>query len=1035
MKLHTLSMRDIGPFTGEQSIHFDSLPSLFLISGPTGSGKTSILDAITFALFGNTSGGNDSSDSRIRSHFADPDKPSYVDLVFEVESGIYRAYRSPKWQKPGNKTESNTTGFLAKLAHVDDEEGDVIAEHVRDVTSHCTRLIGMNHAQFCQAVILPQGKFDAFLMMSSKERAAGLEKIFRTGVYSRFTTELRARSGSARQKQQSRAQAICSLATRMADTFVPESGMPEQRGDSPDNSAEAPGVREALEAFQASGQRAQLEPLTAEIEAAYQTHLDTLTTLHEDARRAQDASEQAARALAKAEENARLISEYDQLQARLATLKDQEDEIAARRTQLEAAREAAPLLEDLATLEGHTQALATAEHTLEACEATTEFSVRSPRELRAYARSIDEAFASARDELAALARYREARTQLETAMAAHAAARAEFAARRIKVTDASAVLANCKEALDAAREHHTIYSDAFAEATRLTDLLEASRRATAEENEAQQAERHAQEAYDNAVRRLVAYREQERSYAAWQLATTLVEGEPCPTCGSPSHPAPAHTPADIDPDEGEVLEAEVAQRAKELESARIRVQRAVDARTTLEAEGTPNQWREELATKQTMVERHKGAGVEVARLEAEQRSRERELEALQAQLHEAELAVARSESEAELLQAAFMSAREAIAGQFHGEAIAGNYGEAGGAGSAAPDGEAPDGEVLAERERSLREEAVRLERVRDALGRHQEALEEFARREALAGQAEENVKKNLARSHFTDVAMVRAAAMDAAEMARLEAEISTFSAELHSVRERLTDPRFAALDRELDVSAAARHADEARVAEAVLRDRVSREEERGRIAEGVLKDYRVACEAFLAGAEEAEALTFLANIASGGEGSLTNIPLSSFVLRERFAALLDVANEHLARISHERYQLVHVDDRVGSERQVGLGLLAVDEFADGARREVNSLSGGERFYFSLCLALALSDLIQQENGGIEIGTLLIDEGFGSLSPDRLDEVVEVIRSLADHGQRIGVISHVGELKNMIPARIALQHVQGRSHLELITESE
>jgi exonuclease SbcC len=164
--------------------------------------------------------------------------------------------------------------------------------------------------------------------------------------------------------------------------------------------------------------------------------------------------------------------------------------------------------------------------------------------------------------------------------------------------------------------------------------------------------------------------------------------------------------------------------------------------------------------------------------------------------------------------------------------------------------------------------------------------------------------------------------------------------------------------------------------------------------------------------------------ASPGSANQELMPLTSFVLRERFRAVVDAANTRLRTLSDGRFELRHSEDREGGLRRTGLGLRVLDN-DNGALRDPKSLSGGETFYTSLALALGLSDEVVGSRGGVTLGTLFIDEGFGSLDPDRLEDVLDVLHRLQEGGRVIGVISHVSEMKEAIPARIEVRPTRGQ----------
>jgi exonuclease SbcC len=172
----------------------------------------------------------------------------------------------------------------------------------------------------------------------------------------------------------------------------------------------------------------------------------------------------------------------------------------------------------------------------------------------------------------------------------------------------------------------------------------------------------------------------------------------------------------------------------------------------------------------------------------------------------------------------------------------------------------------------------------------------------------------------------------------------------------------------------------------------------------------------------------LADLVSGiGADNARSMSLPAFVLRERFADVVATANERLATMSDGRYALEHAEDKQGSKR-AGLGLRVRDTHTEEPR-DPRSLSGGETFYCSLALALGLADVVTAEAGGVDLGTLFVDEGFGSLDADTLDHVLEVLSGLTASGRVVGVVSHVPEMKERISERVTvLKNRDGSSRL-------
>jgi len=479
------------------------------------------------------------------------------------------------------------------------------------------------------------------------------------------------------------------------------------------------------------------------------------------------------------------------------------------------------------------------------------------------------------------------------------------------------------------------------------------------------------------------------------LAADLVPGEPCKVCGSSEHPAPA-AGSDAMPSREEearaVREAEEAQRHREELAGRIEGLRAeydlLQQRAGLPVEALA----EALDEARRRLEAAQGAVSLAESLQERLKNTEAELEAAQR---------AHADAGRELAEArASLTALGDEEGRLRAELDAARGGDL----------------SLQARLVRLGEEAALLARLIEADGRAATARAELE-------AAERNLADAAAAEGFASSDEAARALLPAEERTRLESLARDYDAEKAAVDDQLSSPELAdAASRPApDLAAladAAALAERSHTALVSARDRAA--QRHARLAE-LHARLREQLREWEPAAREHEVTARLANLVNGQPPNTLHMRLSAYVLAARLEQVVAAANERLATMSSGRYLLKHtVDKSAGDTRRAsgGLGLRVLDGWT-GVDRDPATLSGGESFITSLSLALGLADVVTAESGGAEISTLFVDEGFGTLDEDTLDEVMAVLDSLRDGGRAVGVVSHVAELRTRIPAQIRL----------------
>jgi exonuclease SbcC len=952
---------------------------LFLLEGPTGSGKSTIIDAITFALYGKVA--QASADvERIHSHHAAPRTVPVVTLVFETQSGIYRVRRTPRFERPKTRGEGTTTQQpsvkLWRVTSPDDlGAGELLSTNIGDADDEITRAVGLTRDQFVQTVILPQGEFATFLRAKSEEKGKLLEKVFGTAFFRRVQDEI-VETGRAAQAR--RQQAVDEIRDCL-HAFSVSAGLDDQRRD------------ELVES-------SRMAP--SELPAQLAEVVDELRTRERHAGKVSREAIERHNQLAKMVDDALL---RQQRRERLQALQREDETLGARavemgelRRALARARQARPVAGAVRTLALAEAALKRAEATVAAARARVDPGLRelTIAELRLAVSSTREvigALGSAVELERALAgrvtRLEEARTSVERA-------RADLEAVTTELAGLPATLAEHDTALTAARHEHSLHDGRAAAGKAAKERLDAAiahaealaRVPPAEESAAAAlAEARAGEA------RLGQLRQARIDGIAGELGLSLVDGEPCPVCGSTEHPLPARPTADaVTPEQVEAAEERVG-RLREAATD------AATALTTLRAEV-----RELAAAAGGLgVEAAQAAAVQAAtdlaasvRAAADVTRLTAEIEQLRAR---AALLTDRSQALTADLARHEQTARELTA------RVATETAQV----EAARDGHPS----VAERRVALTTAAARVDELVEAIGARDAARTGVA-------EAEEARDDDLAAAGFGDVAAWLEADRPMEWIAATEQELTDFEAAITRVRAGLSGPELADINLDTLVDpiepmvalakTAKKELEAAANEHGSLRTQVARTKQRvTTITEALERNA-----AIIAETEDAVRVGLL--VAGNGDNQL-NLDLAKYVLIRRFTEVLTVANTELARFSGGRYTLEHTDAKKGNAKS-GLGIRVHDMHTNQVR-EVGTLSGGETFYVSLSLALALAEVVRAESGGVDLGTLFVDEGFGTLDPDVLDDVMHTLEGLRDGGRTVGIVSHVTELKSRVADRI------------------
>ncbi|MGN6129685.1 MAG: AAA family ATPase [Nocardioidaceae bacterium] len=1019
MRLHELTVTAFGPFAGTERVDFDDLneAGLFLLTGPTGAGKTSILDAVCFALYGSVPGVR--GVKTLKSQHAPLDVAPEVVLDFSIRERRLVIRRSPEWQRPKKKGSGLLTEKAnATLVETTSGRDHLLSSRAQEVGHLVGELVGMTASQFVQVAMLPQGEFQKFLRASSDERHGVLQHLFKTDRFTRIEEWVHDHSrGLREQAEQGR-----TTVQRVLDTIADRAGveLPEELGG--DALAAAGRLSVAGKSGPSDGAP---HPATAWARQVLTDAEDRLTAGTAARDQSGSALTEARLRLDEGRTTSALLARRAAARDTLRRLAEDETWAAETRATLERDNRAAACLpvvglldEALARREAADRGRSAALAALRALDARL---LADPCRVEIAAEPVDpvaltEAGSPALTELARSLRERRTRVeallprdrQRREAEAASASAERELdAARRERAELAAAAerlpgeLADLREKLAAVaatagrREAIALALDnarrRLAAAAQVPEL-------DAELVRLRHASRDARDAMADARERVQDLADRRLAGIAAELAGRLEDGRPCQVCGSLEHPEPAV------PREGAVTEAEQEQAAADYDA------RAEDyaaaARAVAETERSLDALRRSAEGSSVDTARAEVAGLKAAAAEADRAAAD--LAPLEDRV--VALTDAREEVTARLgaLDTRVATLAQAVAG--HRAVVA---------------------DVTAEIVRVVGDAPAALRDVLAGLDGWIEAVEGIAATAltcesagARVGELTEKAAAVTAEHGFDGPAAVREAALSPTERARLESALAERAEKLSSAQAVLRDTEAEAAEQDAapDLAAfeqALRAAEQAD-AEAArglhhCEEQVAALRQHAERLQRALADWLPVQERY----SRADSMSRL--VRGMGHDNQLQMRLSAYVLATRLDQVVAAANERLAHMRDQRYLLQRTGRAARKGSQAGLGLEVVDQWT-GDARDPATLSGGETFVVSLSLALGLADVVTQEAGGTEIDTLFVDEGFGTLDADTLDDVMDRLDGLRAGGRTVGVVSHVSELRNRIPTQV---HVEKR----------
>jgi exonuclease SbcC len=1015
MKPLTLSIKNFGPYAGaEAKIDFTKLDRFFLISGDTGSGKTSIFDAISYAIYGKPLGTRNGQS--LRSQFAPDTESCVVTFGFATLTEEYEVTRSPHWIE----RKERGTGFRRATDLLVVTRRPLAGGEWRKVTKDANpegadavleRAIGFSHDEFSKLVVLPQGQFQQFLEMDSSKREDLLRQLFPVEDHERL-------AALAAERAKALDQAGRDLGSRQAEvrkTFDPDLAEARQ-ADLGKRQAEEAGQAAKAEAeferagnlltearllsgqFEAlDGQRNRLEALKAEAEAReaqrrqlaahgraikVKSPMDQAATAHEDRRRAKEALATLTEEFRDARRRVAVAGEaaagLDTARAELQRQREALREIEARKAKL------AELVAVDAEIAKQRKAVADAQKQLDAASAAREQQLDLQRKL-----DEDEARAQT------LRREREA-------VLARSAALVPFedgAKRSVLLRD---------KGLPLARKARDDAGNALEDAQGELAKAEVS------------------------LKKAEAARDRDRAAA---LAERLEPGEPCPVCGSLEHPFPAAFGEEVDPELLSACQSLLSVAHKRLQDTRelqgIKsndlAQKEADARSLVDALAAAG-----FASPETLLERLAEAREHDKRLLAELNPLDDALSMRPQVARDLRTAAGTVDDCQPKLAKVSQVLDQSQGGREQIFLAAGSPDDPLSA-NAKLDRELKEGaDTIASENRRIELIEKDAASAREHLAsKTAAAMEKEAALLALDQRVETldaGLAAALVSAGFRDADAVRQALLLdetvsglGESLKRYDSDIDSTTGAIDSLTRSLEGkgrPDLEALETREAEARASR--DAARIALDSARNELNSHADAARRWQELLVEER---ELRGRGAVFLELSSDLNGL--GGEGR-PKLGFASFVLGRWLRQVLEHGSRRLSTLSGGRYRFLHNEAAADGRKRAGLEIDVHDSYA-GAARGVGTLSGGEKFLASLSLALGLSDVIQAIAGGRRLDALFIDEGFGSLDGDSLDRAIAVLEEIGE-GRQVGIISHVESLKKTILSQIRVEKGPAGSRL-------
>lgn len=1063
MKPILLTMQAFGSYGEKTEIDFQKGGDFFLISGDTGSGKSTIFDAMMFALYGKVSTNGSGKENELLSQFVDVrnDKP-IVSLVFTAhqhgQEETYKITRTPRHIRPAKRTgaKQQEEGETAELLMPD---GSQYPGKLSDTNRKIEELVGLTADQFRKVVMIAQGEFMDFLRAGSKEKTELLRDLLKTDYYYQLSERLK----TLAKEKNTAAKTQRANMSFFAGRAVTE-GLPEEDALALDRAKGT--VIKAAEKLQPE----QVDTL-AEVLSGVCAHLQMQQgELAKQQTAAQKDRDECMKRIEAAQPLMQRFKELEDAEKTLQECTAQADEIEKKRGLIGKIRDAWAIEPKYQRMKDAQKALTDAQREL----AAKQQELPQLKQTAADAAALHQQMEKAQQD--ATAHESEVKTKVKDALKTFdALEKAEKALRQAEEADAkaNADAESAKKALDDFKKQEDAWRKQEAELQgaeaayevckqqnqQYRDLKKSLEELQSSRKDVQEKRRQAEAAAETYVGATQKYQREQKAYDDYRLAflnaqagllaRELAPGKPCPVCGALEHPAPCQLTQENQQLNREQLErrrkaaddAAKAQeeKAKESESAQAKlterqkvaeeaerklVENAKNIRengpmaTAADVEAMLTAWLPELQSASKSVQAKVKALDDVRKnLEGAKAERDKlEKAAADAQETAKSTTVKKAEAEKtwnlhqeELSGGTYRTREDAVAQRTQAQ-------------EAKEKAEAAASQA-AEKERQAQKAET------DCETQIRRLNEEMPQKQANAEEFNQQYQQTMAEKSLDETQwQALTANYDAEEPDRLQKKVNDFDQKKNTAETQCTTAQSAIAGREkpdmakLEATSAA--------AESALKE-VSDALEAAKHLHSdnakVLKDLHNGREPLAEACKAANTAQHLSDVMAGTESG-NRMNLETFVQRNYMEKILCDANRRFRDMSNGQFELklIPVED-AGEGKNKGLDL-EVYSIVTGKTRSVNTLSGGESFMAALSLALGMADQIQAATAAIHLDVMFIDEGFGSLSDNARNEAVNILKEMAGKQRQIGIISHVSELKDEIENQLIVKKDDRGSHI-------